>query len=105
MNTLPVPKDCVTQGDVTPSLRQWLTRMVAVANRLLSGVAVDDLQNVAIGKGVLATNATSGFAYIPTCAGLPTGTPTAIAGFLPIVIDSTNNRAYIYSGGSWRALN
>lgn len=53
----------------------------------------------------LATNATDGFLYVPSCAGAPTGVPTAITGKIPIVADSTNNKLYIYSGGAWVALN
>ena len=62
--------------------------------------------NIVVGEEVtLATNATDGFAYIPSCAGVPTGTPTAYTGKVAMVIDSTNNKAYIYSGGAWVALN
>jgi hypothetical protein len=50
----------------------------------------------------LATTATDGFLYVPTCAGVPTGTPTAVTGMAPIVVDTTNNRWYFYSGGAWR---
>jgi len=50
----------------------------------------------------LATTATDGFLYVPTCAGVPTGAPTAISGMAPIVVDTTNNRWYFYSGGAWR---
>jgi len=53
----------------------------------------------------LATSATTGFLYVPACAGTPTGTPTAVTGKIPVVADSTNNKLYIYSGGSWVALN
>jgi hypothetical protein len=53
----------------------------------------------------LATNATDGFFYIPTCAGVPTGTPTSIPGRAPMVIDSTNGRLYIYANSTWIALN
>lgn len=56
-------------------------------------------------KSALATTATDGFLYLPSCAGIPTGVPTAITGKVPIVVDSTNNKAYIYSGGAWVALN
>lgn len=50
----------------------------------------------------LATNATNGFVYVPTCAGTPTGTPTTYTGTAPIVVDTTNNKLYFYSGGAWR---
>lgn len=59
--------------------------------------------NVVAGASVaLATNATDGFLYVPTCAGTPTGVPTSITGMAPIVVDTTNNRLYFYSSGSWR---
>ncbi len=55
-----------------------------------------------VGKPSLATNATSGFIYVPACAGTPTGTPTAVTGMVPIVVDSTNNKLYFYSNSAWR---
>jgi hypothetical protein len=57
---------------------------------------------VAGGSVALATTATDGFLYVPTCAGQPTGTPTAITGMAPIVVDTTNNKLYFYSTGAWR---
>jgi hypothetical protein len=57
---------------------------------------------VAGGSVALATTATDGFLYVPTCAGTPTGTPTAVTGMAPIVVNTTNNKLYFYSGGSWR---
>ena len=57
---------------------------------------------VAGGSVALTTTATDGFLYVPTCAGTPTGTPTAITGMAPIVVDTTNNKLYFYSGGQWR---
>jgi uncharacterized protein YjbI with pentapeptide repeats len=53
-------------------------------------------------EAAVATNATNGFLYVPTCAGTPTGTPTAVTGLAPIVINTTNNKLYFYSGGQWR---
>jgi hypothetical protein len=58
--------------------------------------------SVLIGNAVLATTATDGFLYIPTCAGTPTGVPTARTGVAPLVINTTNNKLYFYSGGAWR---
>jgi len=64
---------------------------------------IDSLYNVTLGRQVaLATNATDGFAYIPTCAGTPTGAPTAKTGKVAMIVDTTNHRLYFYSGGSWR---
>lgn len=58
--------------------------------------------SVHIGFDSRPTNATDGFPYIPTCAGTPTGTPTAHSGRAPLVIDSTNNKLYFYTNGAWR---
>lgn len=55
--------------------------------------------SVIVGTAALATDATDGFLYIPTCAGTPTGTPTTKTGTAPIVWDSTNNKLYVYDGG------
>lgn len=55
-----------------------------------------------VGSAALATTATTGFLYVPSCAGTPTGTPTSYGSSLPIVIDSTNHKLYFYSGGTWR---
>lgn len=64
---------------------------------------VDANGNVVAGaSAALATNATNGFLYVPTCAGTPTGTPTAVTGMAPIVVNTTNNKLYFYSGGAWR---
>jgi len=51
----------------------------------------------------LATDATDGFLYIPTCAGTPTGVPTAQTGTVPLVFDTTNHKLYGYDG-SWLDL-
>jgi len=48
-----------------------------------------------------ATNMTGGFVYIPAAAGAPTGTPTTIAGQVPMYYDTANNRFYVYNG-SWK---
>jgi hypothetical protein len=63
---------------------------------------IDDLGNFVIGNAAIATNATDGFAYVPGCAGTPTGTPTAKTGRVPIVVDTTANKLYFYSSGAWR---
>lgn len=51
----------------------------------------------------LATTATEGFAYVPTCPGAPTGTAASVTGLAPIVIDTANHALNFYSGGAWRS--
>jgi hypothetical protein len=58
-------------------------------------------QSVVVGNAALATNATDGFLYIPTCAGTPTGTPTAMTGRIAMVYDTTNHQFWFYDGG-WK---
>lgn len=67
--------------------------------------APNNAGSVVTGVAALATDASDGFLYIPSCAGVPTGTPTSHTGVAPLVIDSTNNKLYAYIGGSWRAMN
>lgn len=56
-----------------------------------------------LGNSALATTATDGFPYIPTCAGTPTGTPTTFTGRVPLIYDSTNNKLYAYNS-AWKAV-
>lgn len=56
-----------------------------------------------LGAAGLGTTDTTGFLLVPSCAGTPTGVPANVpAGMVPMVVDSTNNRLYFYSGGAWR---
>ena len=64
-------------------------------------LTADTNGNVAVGTAAIATNATNGFLYIPSCAGTPTGTPTTKTGLVPLVIDTTNHKLYFYDG-LWR---
>jgi hypothetical protein len=65
-------------------------------------VKIPSAGGLVIGPAAIATTATDGFLYVPTCAGTPTGTPTTQTGTAPIVIDTTNHKLYFYSGGTWR---
>lgn len=64
---------------------------------------LDNAGNVVPGTAAIATTATDGYIYSQSCAGAPTGAPTAYAGRVPMVYDSTNNRIYFYNG-SWRSV-
>jgi hypothetical protein len=70
---------------------------------LVSRIKIGSQGNVILNnKGAaLATNATGGFTYIPSCPGTPSGTPAVLpTGAVPIVWDSTNNMLMVYDG-SW----
>lgn len=57
--------------------------------------------SVTIGIAALATTATDGFLYIPTCAGPPTGVPTTQTGTVAMVYDTSNNKLYVYNA-AWK---
>jgi hypothetical protein len=56
-----------------------------------------------IGTAAPSTTATTGFAYIPVMTGTPTGTPTTISGFAPMVADSGGTKLWVYIGGAWKS--
>lgn len=68
-------------------------------NRLM----ISGTGNIVPGSGALATNATDGFLYLPTCAGAPTGTPTTYSGRSAHVYDTSNNKLYVYNSG-WKSV-
>ncbi len=55
------------------------------------------------GAAALATTATSGFMYVPNCAGVPTGIPEPQTGMTALVFDSSGGKLYAYKGG-WVAV-
>lgn len=64
---------------------------------------IDNNGNLVMGGSVaLGTTATDGFLYIPTCAGTPTGAPTAYTGMVPIVFDTTAGKLWVRQAGAWK---
>ncbi len=55
-----------------------------------------------VGAPAPATNATTGFAYIPVTTGTPTAEPTSITGYVPMLADSSGTKLWIYVSGSWK---
>lgn len=77
------------------------------AYRLLTAnsqkMSVETNGNVVVGTTALTTSATAGFPWIPSCAGAPTGAPTApYTNAAAMVVDTTNNRLYVLVGSTWK---
>ena len=89
-----------------PGALQFLTSPDGTATPV-SRIKIGQQGNVILNNSgsALATSATGGFTYIPSCAGTPTGVPAVIpTGAAPIVLDSTNNALYYYKS-AWRSVN
>jgi hypothetical protein len=115
-NTILGARPTTNQGITTGSYNTIVGVVSGLSNPSNNVILADGQGNQVIRKdanhnqilgaeAALATTATNGFTYIPTCAGTPTGTPTAITGKVPIVADTTNNKLYVYLGGAWVAMN
>lgn len=65
-------------------------------------LAVDG--NFIVGTAAIATTATAGFPWIPSCAGTPTGAPTApYSNAAAMVVDTTNSKLYVLVGSTWKS--
>lgn len=58
--------------------------------------------DVLLGPTGISTSATSGFVFVPGCAGAPTGVPSN--GGCPMIYDTTNNKLWVRNGGTWRGV-
>jgi hypothetical protein len=93
-----IEADAAPSGSFAPARFVFIT---GVTSRTES-MRIDSKQNIVCNNAAIATNATDGFFYIETCAGTPTGVPTAYTGRVPMVFDTTNNQFWIYTGGAWK---
>lgn len=106
-------QSAIYMNKATPSALNYTIRDDGSGNSFLNGGQVffaingtsggwlDSNRNWNLQNGALATNATNGFLYLPSMPGSPTGTPTSITGGIPLVVDSTNRKGYMYAGGAW----
>jgi hypothetical protein len=88
-------------GEVDPTWYGKIKQLEAVIN------------GGAIGDGVLPLTATTGFGFLPTMAGQPTGvpltpgrasTPIAQYPYVPCVFDTLHSKLWIYTGGAWKGV-
>ena len=67
-------------------------------------IRMDLNKNVSFNDTALATNATNGFMWIPSCPGTPTGVLTApYSNAAAIIYDSSANKIWVNCGGTWRS--
>lgn len=95
-----VEVDATPSSGLVPGRLLFMT--IASGVEPVERMRIDRNGNVIVNTAALATTATDGFLYIPTCAGTPIGTPTAYSGRVPMVYDTTNNKLYIYNG-AWKS--
>lgn len=89
-------------GDTNTGLFSGGADQLGIATNGAQRLNADANGNVVINTAALATSATNGFLYIPTCAGTPTGSPTSYSGRAPLVLDTANNRLYLHNGSAWK---
>jgi hypothetical protein len=82
----------------------WYARAWYGAFDVTGNLTISAPGNVNLGNGPLATTATAGFVTIPSGAGTPTGTPTAVTGHVPLYYDSTNAILYAYANATWNQV-
>ena len=80
-----------------------------MATQAASNVAITGgsatLTGFTVGTAALTTNATTGFPWVPSCPGTPTGAPTApYSNASALVTDTTNNRFCVRIGSAWRQI-
>jgi hypothetical protein len=93
------PGDIIFQTSV--KLASSTTQGTPVTGLTITGAIASMQPSVVIGNQALATTATEGFLYIPTCAGTPTGVPTVRTGRVALIYDTTNFQFWIYDG-AWK---
>ena len=66
----------------------------------VSSISTDG-DSATIGTGALPPSATTGFAYIPSGNGPPTGVPETVVGFVPMYFDYALGNLHIFNNGIW----
>jgi hypothetical protein len=86
-------------------MAQFQTEVDSVYGIVDAGTALKP--GIAVGEPSLATTATLGFAWLPTCAGTPTGVPaTPPAGMSAFVYDTTGKKIWMYDqvSSAWKGV-
>jgi hypothetical protein len=89
-------------------------RLSATGNLVLGGSLADDGVNILQANGPVTisgnltgpagtTSMTSGFLYISSASGAPTGVPSSLAGHVALYYDTATNNFYAYNG-AWKKV-
>ena len=71
--------------------------------RVNNGATVSIGLDLWVGSAAKNTTDTTGFIYLTTSAGAPTGVPSGHSGQVACHYDTTNNRFYVYNG-AWKSV-
>ena len=93
-------KSLILDGSGDTSISETADNQLSFFTAATNRMQINSGGSVILGaQSALATDATDGFAYIPRCAGAPSGTPTGVTGKVPVVYDTTNDKLMVYNGG------
>lgn len=97
-------KPCVVRGVASQSGNMLEVQDETPTARIkITAAHSSKAPSLVVGSAALATTATDGFIYAPSCAGTPTGVPTTQTGTVPFVIDTTASKLWAYIGGTWKS--
>jgi hypothetical protein len=99
--TITSASNALIQAGATQSMTIDADAGVNLSSNTFNAVRVTATGNAQAGLPSRTTSATDGFPYIPTTTGTPVGTPTAITGMAPMVVDVGAGKLWIYYGGAW----
>lgn len=80
----------------------WITVPEGLAS-IVQDVSILTTITAAANQAAIALEATSGHQYLATCAGTPSGVPTAKTGFCPTIYDSSTDKIWVYNGSAWKS--
>lgn len=92
--------------NVGVGLRAWVANSAGDLKLLKEATAhlvIDTNGNIVVGDGVneLVTSTSTGFLYIPSVNGIPTGTPTSYSAAVPFVYNRAADKIGVFNG-TWK---
>lgn len=92
-------------GDANTGIYSSAADTVDISTAGVLRFTVTSTGNIVVGAAALLTTATDGFLYVAGMAGVPSGTPTSLAGRYPITFNSSHKKLHVYNGTTWQDIN